>query len=322
METLILGAGVIGLSAAITLERAGVRTRIVARDLPPRTTSSIAAAFWQPFKAEPQDLVADAGRISFNQFARLAKEHPQSGVTPRDGAAVFPHTMSADVWYHDLVPNYRRLARGDPLLPPDYLDGYAFSTLIIETPRYMPWILQTYRELGGRIEQRNLTTLDQATATHDLVVNCTGLGARDLCPDPAVFPARGQLVRIPQFGLTRFWLDDDNPEGITYIVPRLTDVIVGGTFTPGDFNLAPDENTAKAILHRAARLEPRITNQPILEHLVGLRPCRPAIRLEAQNLPNNKTIIHNYGHGGSGVTVSWGCAHHVLRLIQQHINTR
>src|SRR5690349_10938744 len=145
-QTLILGAGVIGLSAAITLQRAGIPTRILARDLPPNTPSSIAAAFSQPSKVEPLTPVPHPRPTSFLEFARLAAEEPAAGVVPRDGAAVFPHPID-QVWYHDLVPNYRRLTAGDPLLPHNYADGYAFTTFIVETPRYLPWLLETYQAL-------------------------------------------------------------------------------------------------------------------------------------------------------------------------------
>jgi D-amino-acid oxidase len=53
----------------------------------------------------------------------------------------------------------------------------------------------------------------------------------------------------------------------------------------------------------------------VLEHKVGLRPGRPEIRLEREDGPIPR--IHNYGHGGSGITLSWGCAEETLRLVQE-----
>ena len=314
METLILGAGAVGLATAITLQRAGIATRVVARDLPPRTTSDVAAAFWQPYKADPRELIRDFGQTAFREFARLAKDDPGSGVTPRDCTVVFPE-HAEEAWYHDLVLDYRTLAPEQ--LPAGFSAGYAFRTFVIETPRYMPWLLNTYQALGGRIERRELASIDQALADHDLVVNCTGLGARALLPDPALYPARGQLVRVPQFGLDRIWIGDDSPERLAYLVPRATDVICGGTFEEGEEDLTPNEETARAIRRRCARPDPRVAGAPVLEHLVGLRPCRPKIRLESESRAGGKTVIHNYGHGGCGITLSWGCARHVLNFARQ-----
>ena len=128
-------------------------------------------------------------------------------------------------------------------------------------------------------------------------------------------PIRGQIVRVRNPGLTRFILDEENPEGVTYIVPRLDDCILGGTAEEGEWNLQPDPETATGILRRCIQLEPRLANAKVLEHKVGLRPGRPEVRLEREDAPVPR--IHNYGHGGSGITLSWGCAEETLRLVEE-----
>jgi D-amino-acid oxidase len=56
-----------------------------------------------------------------------------------------------------------------------------------------------------------------------------------------------------------------------------------------------------------------INKPPVLAERVGLRPFRRSgVRLERDRLRDGRTIIHNYGHGGAGFTMSWGCAHEVL----------
>jgi len=130
-------------------------------------------------------------------------------------------------------------------------------------------------------------------------------------------PIRGQVVRVRNPGLERFILDEDDPKGVTYIIPRSHDCILGGTADEGEWDLEPDPETASGILDRCTRLEPRLADAEILEHRVGLRPGRPTIRLELENDPDRVTRIHNYGHGGSGITLSWGCAEETLRLVQE-----
>ena len=87
-------------------------------------------------------------------------------------------------------------------------------------------------------------------------------------------------------------------------------MILGGTATAGDDNIDPDPAVAAAIVERCARIEPRLLSARVIGHRVGLRPARPTVRLEREG-----RIVHNYGHGGAGVTLSWGCARYVTTLI-------
>jgi D-amino-acid oxidase len=99
-------------------------------------------------------------------------------------------------------------------------------------------------------------------------------------------------------------------------------VVLGGTEIPGDGSLDPRPATAQRILADCAAVDPRLGTARILEHLVGLRPARPRVRLEAETGDGHGTgdsagrlVIHNYGHGGGGVTLSWGCAREAARLV-------
>jgi D-amino-acid oxidase len=104
---------------------------------------------------------------------------------------------------------------------------------------------------------------------------------------------------------------------VTYVIPRSHDCILGGTAEDGEWSTEPDPRTAAAILERCAALEPRLAEAEVLEHKVGLRPGRKEIRLEREDVAHGPPRIHNYGHGGSGVTLSWGCAEETLRLVSQ-----
>jgi D-amino-acid oxidase len=148
------------------------------------------------------------------------------------------------------------------------------------------------------------------------VINCSGIGARDLVPDPELIPVRGQLVVIANPGITEFFSEDTGTSpNLLHYTPHGDTVILGGTAQPGLWSREPDPATADAIITRCALIEPRLRHSRILEHRVGLRPTRPHIRLEQQKLDDTR-IIHNYGHGGAGVTVSWGCADEVAALTR------
>jgi D-amino-acid oxidase len=142
-------------------------------------------------------------------------------------------------------------------------------------------------------------------------VNCSGLGARLLGGDQSVVPASGQVVYVEQCGLDRWWLDTGAPDGPTYVIPRSKDVVVGGTDVEGDWSRTPSPEVAASILARGARLVPELATARVIRHKVGLRPVRPEVRLERDG-----RVIHCYGHGGAGVTLSWGCAEEVTRLAE------
>ena len=69
-----------------------------------------------------------------------------------------------------------------------------------------------------------------------------------------------------------------------------------------------------------AAVDTRLATARIIEHRVGFRPARPQVRLEAEDAvaadgSSARLLVHNYGHGGAGVTLSWGCARAVASLV-------
>jgi D-amino-acid oxidase len=100
-----------------------------------------------------------------------------------------------------------------------------------------------------------------------------------------------------------------------YILPHGDKVVLGGTAEAGCWDLEPDAGTAQAIVARCADIMPSLADAPVLENRVGLRPGRPCIRLDEQPQPNGGRLIHSYGHGGAGVTLSWGCAKEVHGIL-------
>ena len=77
-----------------------------------------------------------------------------------------------------------------------------------------------------------------------------------------------------------------------------------------------DQDLTQRILDWAGEMEPRLKGVEVLSVRVGLRPLRPTVRLEREVLADGSPVIHNYGHGGAGYTLSWGCAQDVLKLVE------
>lgn len=302
-RVIVVGAGVVGVSCAVRLLEAGHDVEVVARELPSETTSAVAAALWYPYRAHPEALVTGWSRTSYGAFEALSAV-PGTGVRMLLGTEVL-HTRSPDPWWRSAVPSLHRLDRP----PPPYADGWSFAAPVIEMPVYLPWLVARIRDLGGRITRHELSVLP---AGPEVVVNATGLGARRTAHDPSVVPVRGQVVYVEQIGLDRWWLDGSGP---VYVVPRSTDIVVGGTDDEGEWDLTADPDVAAGILARAVVLVPELADARVLGHRVGLRPARPAVRLELGDPGGGPRVVHCYGHGGAGVTLSWGCADEVTSLV-------
>jgi D-amino-acid oxidase len=312
-DVIVVGCGVIGLTSAVHMREEGLDVRIVTAALPLETTSNVAAALWYPYKAYPEDRILSWGKRTFEVLEDLAGV-PESGVLMREGVELW-HRSVPDPWWASAVPRrVRRCAENE--LPPGYRDGHAFAAPVAEMPVYLGYLLDRFIGAGGHVEHRDLFSLEEA-GDGRVVVNCAGLGARALVGDTWVEPIRGQIVRVRNPGLDRFVLDEENPEGVTYIVPRSKDCILGGTAEEGEWDTEPDPEVAAAILRRCAELERRLAGAKVLEHKAGLRPGRPEIRLEREDAASGPPRVHNYGHGGSGVTLSWGCAEETLRIVRK-----
>jgi D-amino-acid oxidase len=312
MEVVIIGCGVIGLTSGIVLQEAGYRVRIITRELPEQTTSSVAAAIWYPYKAYPVERVLAWGRYSFQTYQSLL-QIPSAGISLVTLWELFPHPV-ADPWWQEAVPNFSHIAAAN--LPPGYADGYAVNVPLIETPLYLAYLSDRFQTNGGTIERGEIKSLIDVARPGRLLINCTGLGARELVGDTELYAIRGQITRLQADGPIPTILDEHTATGLTYIIPRRDGVVIGGTAQAHDERLEVDENDAQAIWQKATRLLPQLAGATILAQRVGLRPGRPTVRLEREWLTPECAVIHNYGHGGAGFTLSWGCAAELLTLAQ------
>jgi D-amino-acid oxidase len=310
MKAIVVGCGISGLSSALRLVESGASVAIWARELPPHTTSNVAGAIWYPYRSGPAERVARWARETYVELRRLAVD-PASGVVMREGVELFPERAEPAGWREDLE-DLRRAGEAD--LPPGFRDGWVFRAPIVEMDVYLERLMRRFASAGGTVVQREVAQLGAALEEADVVVNCSGLGARELAGDRLMIPVRGQVVRTPRLGIERFLLDDSNAESISYVLPRVADCILGSTVEPGREDCAPDPQATEAILARCADLEPRLRRARVLGVAVGLRPGRPEVRLEAEEPRPGQLLVHNYGHGGAGVTLSWGCANEVLEL--------
>lgn len=310
MKIIVLGAGVIGLSSAWELSVHGHNVEVWAEKFSPELTSDIAAALWYPYKAGPEVLVRALALRTLTRLVDLVGVSG-SGVRLTEGRKVF-HRRMGPPWWGESVPKFRFLREHE--LGEGLKTGYAFEVPTIDMSVHLPFLKQQVESTGVRLVQRALTSLDAALDAGEAVVNCTGLGAKALLGDRSLFPIRGQMVVVEKKPGDTVFLDSDHPDGMIYVIPREAVTVLGGIADDNDWNLEVVAETAAAIHARCVAACPELANRKILKHLVGLRPGRSEIRLVTEKV-SGKPVIHNYGHGGSGVTLALGSAEWVSEQV-------
>jgi len=305
MRFTIVGAGVSGLSSGIRLLESGHNAHIVSDKFSPETVSDVAAAIWYPFLVKPAERADTWGIVTYDALEALC-DTPEAGVRMIDGREYLRSVVDPPPW-SDEIAAFRILE--DSEIPDGYVFGWEFRAPAIDMQLYMPWLKNRFEELGGTFEKRFVERLQDLEG--DIVVNCVGLGAIELCNDEEVKPARGQIIFIEQDpGVGHF---DQQPETLTYTIPRTNVTVLGGTAQVGDWGLEIRDEDNDLILSKVEAIWPDLDRSKIVGGTVGLRPSRSEVRLEEEEIGGTK-VIHNYGHGGAGVTLSWGCADEVVSI--------
>ena len=293
----------VGLTTALTLEERGHTVRVVAAETGDATTSAVAAAFWFPYRAGPPDRVV-AWAAETKRWLDPLIADPASGVAARTGYEI---TTDEGLdpprpWWAAQIDVSRAPApvAGAPI-------AWRYASLAIEPARLLPWLAS---QLRAPIEHRTVT--DLAGEPGDVVVNCTGLAARDLAGDHALLPLFGQVViaELGEVDRSVSVTDDRDPDALFYLVPRHDELVLGGCALPWPPGTPPVVDTAITARILAQARSFGLPIGPVKRVRAGLRPFRPEVRLERVG-----RIIHNYGHGGAGYTLSRGCAVSVAELV-------
>jgi len=310
VDAVVVGAGVVGLTTAITLAEAGLAARIVAAEPPSRVTSVAAGAIWGPVRCGPAQRCYEWALTGLGVLGALTDE-PSAGVRQLSGRELSATGATPPGWLAAL-PGTRLLAASE--LPYGYTSGWAYTAPVVNMPAYLEYLLGWFADLGGQVSYQTVASLADLDAP--VVVNCTGIGARSLVPDETVVPVRGQVVVAENPGINEFYLDhgDGGPDYV-YLFPHGEAVVLGGTAHEGAADWAPRPEVSRRILRDAAAAFPALRDARVITERVGLRPVRPEVRLEPEELPGGRVLWHNYGHGGAGVTLSWGCARELTEVV-------
>ena len=313
---IVLGSGVVGLSSALCLAEAGYNVTVWSskkKDI----VSYKAGAFWWPSNAiqGTEDLI-QFGYETFRYLVGLSS-NKHTGVICHKLLGLSTIQEPLPPW-HNIIPGFRLAEQQE--LRIGYFYGQVIERVPVIIPEvFMPWLKSKCINSNVKIIEREANSIDEVLSESDCLINCTGLGARDLCNDSSLRPMSGQLLKvITATDLDTILFADGVTDERTYIIPHTQgEVILGGTTYLDDWNTAPDENASERILERCQKLEPKLNGAHIVGSTKGLRPWRSALNLAMEKEPKG-IVVHNYGHGGSGYSLFWGCANKVVNVITKY----
>ncbi|MEM8922646.1 MAG: FAD-dependent oxidoreductase [Actinomycetota bacterium] len=309
-SVVVVGAGLIGLTTAVRLAEAGHRVEVFTADDPLRTTSTAATGmvgfgFSRPLEKAIGWRQSTVTELSA-QFGRGV------GVRTQPGLLAGRDPFEAPKAFHSL-PGFRIAEPAE--LPDGFRPGFWVDMIAVDLDRYLPYLVDRLRATGTVLTR---TTVDDLAAIDaPVIVNCCGIGAKGLVDDPELRADWGMHLIIENaVELQHHFMEMSSGlrRWISWM-PHGDRILIGGASVLDRTDPAPDATIAAELTGMLQRTHPALASAPSIGVNAGVRPHRSAVRVEATSLPDGRTLIHNYGHGGSGLTLSWGSADEVLTLV-------
>ncbi|MFK4495880.1 D-amino-acid oxidase [Bradyrhizobium japonicum] len=331
----VVGAGVVGLTTAIVLA-SRYEVQIIADKFGADTDSVKATAVWHVYLVPETAEVLEWSSVTLQRLLEISQLYPESGVEIIRGVELFrAQRRHVPTWSH-IPPEFafltddelRRFNEPEGALHGSMSSlsnapvkwGYRLKAPAAKMSSYLNWLVEQAEKRNVQFRRQHVERLADLSCQHDIVVNCTGLGAATLVNDEAFEPYKGQyfVVASNDGSPTEYIGDDDHPDGMAYVIPRGGQVMIGGSAEAGLNDLVETIKWSDVVA-RAGRYVPWVrdsASERPRQLVVGVRPVRPSgIRLEREVLETGTCVVHNYGHGGSGFSLSWGCANAVSALI-------
>lgn len=317
----VVGAGVNGLACAHELASLG--SVVVHHDRALlETTSALATAIWHVYLVDPTDHQhLDWSRRTLERLLDHADE-PEAGVELCEGVELFRSTPRHRPPWADIAPGFRMLSVSELEEFPGRAWGYRIMAPVADMHRYLAWLHGRCLDRGVTFESGHVDSLVELAGEYEAVVNCAGLEARKLVDDPELFPTRGEYIVLKP-GLnppTTYVGDDEHEDGMAYMIPRGGEVMVGGTAEPNEWALKFQADPEDILRRASLFLDQDLTDLTEIRRVVCLRPCRRSQRVRFGRDSDCPSLVHNYGHGGSGFSLCWGCAEDICQLLASSVD--
>lgn len=324
MKIAIIGGGVVGLTTALQIQRElrNAEITIFASDFH-KIVSNVAAGIFRvgsSYSGPSEEITKQWIENSYSFYDTMSKSPNASyaGIMAISGY-VFGNNSNIvkNHWMEKLVPIYRRVTDEEfQLVGGDWKFGSFFTTLLTECKIYLPWILHQL-ENKAVIKKQKINSLKELTTEYNIIMNCTGLEARNLCNDRHMIPIRGQVIKVAAPWLKTFFYGELD----TYIIPGFNGIAtLGGSRSFDSENMKLCSYESAAIRYRCETLVPSLKSVEHITEEVGLRPYRDGgVRVETEFITDGYSkavVIHNYGHGGYGVCTAPGTALYAIELAR------
>jgi D-amino-acid oxidase len=309
----VIGAGINGLCTTLKLVQSGYRVDLFAETLSPETWSNAASAVWMQFKANPMDKVIHWLYQTYDWCQELEK-HPASGVKLLDYREYHQQKTRKPYFLDDIHHDYQSIPNNELL---QFASGFKSVVYRMDSSLLLPYLLEQINRYDCNIIQKHIQSFyDELLSDYNIIINCTGADNYLLTKDEDAFPISGQYLLIEKIeGLDTIHLCIVDDENYIAVVPRTNDIWLGGSSVSKSWDNEIKSNLTEKILKHCIKLIPEIEYAKVLKQDVGFRSGRTHIRVEHEQL-NNRHIIHNYGQGGSGFSLCWGCAEEVVSIIR------
>lgn len=339
----IIGAGVSGLSVGVSLNEThatrDLQLTIFAENFTNNgkdgMTSNAAGGLIKPgvedATANDESTTNDRRwtTVTYDRFRQLR----ENGVGVDCGLNRYPILITHSTrrsslpWYTSLLhPETKSLTLAEMeehgVSPALFPTVWQYNISRVEPSRYLNYLTRRFRDHRGLMVRKKISNIKELTRDYDVIVNCTGLGARELIGDLSLHPVRGQIVEVEGPNLkvayhTGTTQDETLP---TYIIPSYNGkILLGGTAHKDNWSTAINPEHTTSIYKRCLEMCSKLQGARIVGGWAGLRPQRPSVRVEVdEEFAGEPLLIHNYGHSSYGFIYSWGCASDVVGFVTDY----
>ena len=330
----VIGAGIMGVTSAYMLKAKYplLHVDLISESFPPNTTTDVGAGYWRPPEQEQKHLQQYttwcAKTLNYIQEnMKNNRDAANMGISVCHGYYLARDSETEKPYWSDLVPNFHFLSKDELVRFPSYIkSGYAYSTGVTEGTKYTKYFLEKLIQMHVKILQQQVKCISELYQKYDVIINCAGVGARDLVPDQQVFPIKGHVLRVKAPWIKEFVVmtELDENDMAPCVFPSQECVVVGVIKRQNDTSKEPCIADRERMINKAKEFYPSLEYASILEEKVGSRPARHEIRMEMEMLKDEnikaKAVIHNYGHNSWGLSMYWGCGEEVLELFKEVFN--